>query len=50
MKHLSDELLVESFLKASQLQLNPEFIKLIEEEIRRRSLKLNSNKMITTSY
>ncbi|BDG36866.1 sporulation histidine kinase inhibitor Sda [Parageobacillus sp. VR-IP] len=38
MKHLSDELLIESYYKAKELNLNPEFIALIEKEIQRRSL------------
>ncbi|WP_133581072.1 sporulation histidine kinase inhibitor Sda [Aureibacillus halotolerans] len=38
MKQLTDELLLESYFKASELKLNPEFIRLIEQEIRRRSL------------
>lgn len=37
-KQLTDELLLESYFKASELKLNPEFIRLIEQEIRRRSL------------
>lgn len=38
MKQLSDDLLIESYFKASELRLNPEFINLIEKEIQRRSL------------
>ncbi|ANB61280.1 developmental checkpoint coupling sporulation initiation to replication initiation [Anoxybacillus voinovskiensis] len=38
MKHLSDDLLIESYFKAVELKLNPEFIELIEREIHRRSL------------
>ncbi|EPR27758.1 hypothetical protein I656_02587 [Geobacillus sp. WSUCF1] len=38
MKHLSDELLIESYFKAKELNLSPEFIELIEKEIQRRSL------------
>lgn len=38
MKHLSNELLVASYYKAHELKLNKEFIRLIEIEIRRRSL------------
>ncbi|AQX53673.1 sporulation histidine kinase inhibitor Sda [Priestia flexa] len=40
MRKLSDELLIESYYKATQLQLSPEFIQLIEKEIQRRSLKI----------
>ncbi|RPF55558.1 sporulation histidine kinase inhibitor Sda [Aquisalibacillus elongatus] len=38
MEQLSDELLVESYSKAQQLELNHDFIKLIEEELIRRGL------------
>ena len=38
MRKLSDELLIESYHKAIQLNLSPEFIHLIEKEIHRRSL------------
>ncbi|WP_141431435.1 sporulation histidine kinase inhibitor Sda [Bacillus sp. 03113] len=38
MHKLSDELLIESYFKAMKLNLNPEFIRLIEIEIHRRSL------------
>jgi developmental checkpoint coupling sporulation initiation to replication initiation len=38
MKHLTDDLLIESYYKAVELKLNPEFIELIEREILRRSL------------
>ncbi|WP_456279358.1 sporulation histidine kinase inhibitor Sda [Bacillus sp. AK128] len=38
MKKLSDELLIESYYKARELSLSPEFIHLIETEIKRRSL------------
>ncbi|MFC0522531.1 sporulation histidine kinase inhibitor Sda [Pontibacillus salicampi] len=38
MEHLSDELLVESYQKAIELNLSSEFIQLIEEELQRRSL------------
>lgn len=41
MKNLSDELLIESYYKAYELKLNPEFIRLIEQEIQRRSLQYN---------
>lgn len=40
MQKLSDKLLIESYLKATELQLNPEFIQLIEKEMERRSLEL----------
>ena len=38
MRKLSDELLIESYHKAIQLNLSPDFIHLIEKEIHRRSL------------
>ncbi|WP_027724646.1 sporulation histidine kinase inhibitor Sda [Tuberibacillus calidus] len=39
MDKLSDELLIESYYKAKELQLSTDFINLIEQEIRRRSLE-----------
>ncbi|MEH7109553.1 MULTISPECIES: sporulation histidine kinase inhibitor Sda [Bacillaceae] len=44
MRKLSDELLIESYFKARELKLCPEFIHLIESEIRRRSLSINIKK------
>ncbi|MBM4762370.1 sporulation histidine kinase inhibitor Sda [Bacillus sp. B15-48] len=38
MRKLSDELLIESYFKAKELNLSKEFIRLIETEIKRRSL------------
>jgi developmental checkpoint coupling sporulation initiation to replication initiation len=38
MRKLSDELLIESYHKAIQLNLSPDFIRLIENEIHRRAL------------
>ncbi|WP_312476637.1 sporulation histidine kinase inhibitor Sda [Neobacillus sp.] len=38
MRKLSDELLIESYFKARELNLSPDFIGLIESEINRRSL------------
>ncbi|ASK63123.1 sporulation histidine kinase inhibitor Sda [Virgibacillus phasianinus] len=38
MNHLSDELLLESYQKAHELKLSPDFIYLIEKEIQKRSL------------
>ena len=38
MDKLSDELLIESYFKAIELKLSPEFIRLIEKEIERRSI------------
>lgn len=38
MEHLSDELLLESFYEANKLNLSPDFISLIIDEINRRNL------------
>ncbi|ANB58771.1 sporulation inhibitor sda [Anoxybacillus sp. B7M1] len=38
MKRLPDDLLIESYYKAKELKLSPEFIEMIEREILRRSL------------
>jgi len=38
MRKLSDELLIESYFKATEMNLNRDFIELIENEIKRRSL------------
>lgn len=38
MEKLSDDLLIESYLKAKELKLSREFIGLIEKELNRRSL------------
>ncbi len=38
LRKLSDELLIESYYKARELNLSPEFIHLIETELHRRSL------------
>ncbi|MTH52505.1 sporulation histidine kinase inhibitor Sda [Bacillus mangrovi] len=38
MRKLSDELLIESYYKATELKLSQDFIVLIECEIKRRSL------------
>lgn len=46
MRKLSDELLIESYLRARELNLSPDFIHLIETEIHRRSLY---NKMKVSS-
>jgi developmental checkpoint coupling sporulation initiation to replication initiation len=40
MYKLSDELLIESYHKAIELDLSPDFIRLIEAEIHRRSLSI----------
>jgi developmental checkpoint coupling sporulation initiation to replication initiation len=45
-RKLSDELLIESYYKAKELQLSKDFIRLIETEIHRRSL---SNRIKVTS-
>ncbi|MFB5662139.1 sporulation histidine kinase inhibitor Sda [Alteribacillus sp. HJP-4] len=38
MRQLSDDLLIEAYEKAIHLELNSDFIALIEEELNRRSL------------
>ena len=38
MENLSDELLIESYFKAKELNLSPDFILLIKKEIDRRAL------------
>ncbi|MBB5173975.1 sporulation histidine kinase inhibitor Sda [Texcoconibacillus texcoconensis] len=38
MNHLSDELLMETYEKAVELKLSDDFIRLIENELERRSL------------
>jgi len=38
MEHLSDELLLESYYKANELNLSPDFLSLIKDEIHRRRL------------
>ncbi|GAA0601942.1 sporulation histidine kinase inhibitor Sda [Virgibacillus siamensis] len=38
MEHLSDELLLESYHKANELNLSPDFVYLIKQEINNRSL------------
>lgn len=39
MEQLSDELLIESYIKAIQLALSPDFIALLEAEIKKRGLE-----------
>ncbi|MDY0405507.1 sporulation histidine kinase inhibitor Sda [Virgibacillus sp. 179-BFC.A HS] len=39
MEQLSDELLLESYRKANELKLSPDFITLIKKEIQRRNLE-----------
>ncbi|MBU8879471.1 sporulation histidine kinase inhibitor Sda [Bacillus sp. FJAT-29790] len=41
MRKLSDELLIESYHKARELKLSPDFIRLIETEIHRRGIAHN---------
>ncbi|KKB36391.1 sporulation histidine kinase inhibitor Sda [Bacillus thermotolerans] len=38
MNQMSDDLLLEAYMKARELGLNAEFISLIEKELKRRSL------------
>ncbi|WP_050615846.1 sporulation histidine kinase inhibitor Sda [Bacillus testis] len=44
MNKLSDELLIESYFKAKKLQLSPDFIRLMELEISKRSLSAKIRK------
>ncbi|AKP47892.1 sporulation histidine kinase inhibitor Sda [Bacillus smithii] len=41
MRLLSDELLIETYYKAIELKLSPDFIRLIETEMDRRALNRN---------
>lgn len=41
MQFLSDELLIETYYKAIELKLSPDFIRLIETEMDRRALNRN---------
>ncbi|MFC4410559.1 sporulation histidine kinase inhibitor Sda [Chungangia koreensis] len=41
MHQLPDELLVQSYYKAVDLNLNPHFIQLLESEIKKRSLTIS---------
>lgn len=43
MKALSDDLLIESYLRAKKLKLKQEFIYIIEKEMRKRDLIINKN-------
>nr|WP_295969552.1 sporulation histidine kinase inhibitor Sda [uncultured Bacillus sp.] len=38
MRKLSDELLIETYFKAKELSLSPDFIGLLEKELHRRSI------------
>jgi developmental checkpoint coupling sporulation initiation to replication initiation len=42
MKELSNENLIETYMKAVDLKLEQDFIKLLEEEIERRNLELDA--------
>ncbi|WAA11531.1 sporulation histidine kinase inhibitor Sda [Fervidibacillus halotolerans] len=44
MKHLSDDLLIESYFKAIKFNLSQDFIRMIEKEIHRRSLNVKIEK------
>ena len=44
MSKLTDEVLIESYFKAKDLNLNPDFMLLLEKEIRRRFLNDKLNK------
>ncbi|MGM8215852.1 sporulation histidine kinase inhibitor Sda [Bacillaceae bacterium W0354] len=49
MNTLSDKLLVETHHKAVRLQLEEDFIKIIEQEMRRRKLEVPSNQKLYTT-
>jgi len=40
MENLSDSLLIEAYYRAMELQLNDDFIKIIEEEIDHRQIEI----------
>ena len=42
MSKMSDELLIESYLTAKKLKLNPDFLELLESEIARRCLSIQN--------
>ncbi|RYM05282.1 sporulation histidine kinase inhibitor Sda [Sporolactobacillus sp. THM7-7] len=44
MENLSDDLLIESYVKAKQYHLSEDFIQLIELEIKRRSLTVSKQR------
>ncbi|MFC3039130.1 sporulation histidine kinase inhibitor Sda [Virgibacillus xinjiangensis] len=49
MKHLSDELLLESYYKANELNLSPDFLLLMEEEIQKRDLWYKLEECVSTT-
>ncbi|HLQ70926.1 MAG TPA: sporulation histidine kinase inhibitor Sda [Bacillota bacterium] len=42
MEHISDELLMEAYHKAKRLNLSPDFLSIIEEELQRRDLSIKN--------
>ncbi len=50
MEQLSTELLTESYYKAKELKLNPDFILLIKQEIIRRSLEGQARQIVLITY
>ena len=40
MELLTDDVLIETYINAKQLQLEPDFIHLLEQEIRKRGLRI----------
>lgn len=46
MKRLSDELLIESYDKANEMNLSPDFLSLILDEMKRRNLVESKNEEI----
>ncbi|SFE28233.1 sporulation histidine kinase inhibitor Sda [Alteribacillus iranensis] len=49
MEQLSDDLLVEAYEKAIQLELEDDFVTLIEKELRKRSLLMGNYRPVSIS-
>ncbi|WP_413058661.1 sporulation histidine kinase inhibitor Sda [Sporosarcina sp. 179-K 3D1 HS] len=49
MIHLPNDLLIESYIKAKTIKLQPEFIKMLENEMRRRFLLTDATLQTRTS-
>lgn len=50
MEQLSDDLLIEAYEKALQLKLGEDFVALIEEELRKRSLLIKKDYFPVTNF
>jgi developmental checkpoint coupling sporulation initiation to replication initiation len=44
MEHLTDELLVDTYYAAIEYKLDPDFIRMLADEMRRRGVELSSRK------